>query len=84
VTKNRDLTEEELAELVKNIRSECPYTPKEAGKILNYHPKTVRRKFKGQAGVVETGSEETLHKRGRTSMRIYGVAIIRVLRGGQL
>jgi methylphosphotriester-DNA--protein-cysteine methyltransferase len=45
-------------------------TPQEVAKRLKMDPRTVRRLFRGQPGVKEYGSDETLHKRKRKFMRI--------------
>jgi hypothetical protein len=53
-----------------DICNEEHYTPQEVGKILKMDPQTVVRLFRGQPGVIEFGSSETLHKRKRKFMRI--------------
>jgi hypothetical protein len=53
-----------------NICAEEHYTPAEVGKILKMDPQTVVRLFRGQPGVIEFGSDETMHKRKRKFMRI--------------
>jgi hypothetical protein len=50
---------------------------KPAGKRFKMHPKTVIRKFRGRLGVVEVGSDETLHKRKWKFMKISKAAVAR-------
>lgn len=52
------------------VYDEPHYTPQEVGKILQLDPETVIRLFRKEAGILEWGSDETLHKRKRKFIRI--------------
>ena len=55
------------------------FTPQEVGKTLKMDPQTVVRLFRGQPGVIEFGSNETMHKRKRKFLRISKSALERFL-----
>ena len=55
---------------VNDICAEEHYTPQEVGRILKLDPQAVVKLLRGQPGVIEFGSDETLYKRKRKFMRI--------------
>jgi hypothetical protein len=65
------------AAVVQHVALERHYTLQEVARILNVTPVTVQRLFRGVPGVIEFGSDETLHKRKRKFMRIPESVLIR-------
>lgn len=52
------------------VCTERHYTPQEVADILHIDPQTVVRLFRDEPGVIEFGSDATLHKRKRKFIRI--------------
>lgn len=53
-----------------DLANEKHYSVIEVAKLWCLSQKTVRRMFENEAGVIQWGSEEVLHKRGYRTLRI--------------
>jgi hypothetical protein len=61
-----------------DVALERHYSPQQVADMWGVSANTVRRAFRGEPGVVEFGSDETLRHRRRKIMRIPESALIRV------
>jgi hypothetical protein len=60
------------------IALERHYSPQEVAEMWGVSVNTIRRAFRGEPGVIEFGSDETMWGRKRKTMRIPVSALIRV------
>jgi hypothetical protein len=56
------------------------FTVKEVASILKTSPDSILRKFAGRPGVIDLGSNETVHKRRYRELRITRSALERFIR----
>jgi hypothetical protein len=61
-----------------SLAAEQHYTPNELASLWQVDPKTVRRMFQDEPGVLRFGSQESRYKRGYISMRIPASVAARV------
>lgn len=70
----------QFASYSTDASEERHYSVSEIADLWSLSEKTVRRLFEGQAGVIQFGSQETLHKRGYRTLRVPESVLHRVHR----